>query len=476
MPNHSMKTTKVVNLLESFSPTDWSRMEKFVLSPYHNQHAEATRMFQYYKHIDWKNEYMLTRGAVFQFIAPDQPFDDQRLRHITSYLMRVAEAFLVAEEMKGKPMEHNLQLQAAYQRRKLENLYLSNYKTLLKKQEFRPLRDREYYEVDVRMFLNHYNSTMDRSGQGYHTLALLSQSMDRLFIIQKLQQAGRLLAHKQLHEKELPIGMLEEVLRYVAENDLESVPAISLHLNAYRMLADRNAEPAFRKLKQQLQEYTDLFQKEEIRALMIIALNYGIIQINKGRKEYIREVFELYRDSLSTKILFDNNQLSPFAYKNIVASALKLGEFNWTEDFIENYKSDLPELQRDNFYAYNRAKLLFARGDFSDAANILQKLYIKDFFTNLDARVTLLKAYFEMGEYQQIEYQLNNLQQLLRRKEVQTYHRTNYSNFSKFLNRMMNLQPLDKEAKSKLIEEVNAAEILTDRPWILLKLGVEGAS
>ena len=392
------------------------------------------------------------------------------LRHVTSYLMRVAENFLVAEELRGQPLEHHLQLQKAYQHRKLENLYLSNYKALLKKQEFRPLRDREFHEIDVRMFLNHYNSTMDRTAQGYHTLALLSEAIDRLFIVHKLQQAGRLLNHKQLHERELPLGLMEEILRYITENDLEKVPAIGIHLNAYRVLADREAETAFHQLKQQIKEYTGMFRREEIRALLLIALNYGIIQINKGRKEYVREVFELYRGSLTDKILFDNHQLSPFAYKNIVASALKLGEFNWAEEFIEGYQQDLPELQRSDFYAYNRAKLAFARGDFREAAQILHKLYIKDLFTNLDARVTLLKAYYELGEFKQIEYQLNNLQQLVRRKEVQTYHRTNYSNFGKYLNRLMNLQPMDVEGKQKLVEEVQSAEILTDRAWLLEKL------
>ena len=471
MQSHSMITTKVVQLLKHLSATDLARLEKFVLSPYHNQHPEVTRLFQYFQHVDWHNEYMLSRGAVFQFIFPNQPYDDQKLRHITSYLMRVAEAFLVIEEMRTLPMEHNLQLQAAYQRRKLENLYLSNYKLMLKRQELRPLRDREYFEVDVRMFQNHYRSTADKSAQGYHTLALLSQATDRLFIVRKLQQAGRILAHQQMHEREIPIGLLEEALAYIAANDLEKVPAIAIHLNAYRILADREAEAAFHQLKVQLKEYANMFRREEIRDLLLTAVNFGAMQINQGKNEYLREVFELYRGSLPDKILFENEQFSPYAYKNIVASALKLKEFNWAQDFIDNYKKHLPELEKDDFHAYASAKLHFARGEWKAVINLLQKRYIKDSYTHLDARVTVLKALYEMGDFETLSQQLNILTQFLGRKEVDTFLRNNYSNFKTLLQKLTQIQPGDLAAKKDLESEVENTEVLSERNWLLEKMG-----
>ena len=61
-------------------------------------------------------------------------------------------------------------------------------------------------------------------------------------------------------------------------------------------------------------------------------------------------------------------------------------------------------------------------------------------------------------------------QKQLKRKNVLTYHRDNYRNFIKFTRQLINLKPLDKEGHQRLLAEIKAADILTEREWFLNQL------
>jgi hypothetical protein len=95
---------------------------------------------------------------------------------------------------------------------------------------------------------------------------------------------------------------------------------------------------------------------------------------------------------------------------------------------------------------------------------------IEDLFTNIDAKVTLIKTYVEEEEYERLDYLLENLGQLLRRKKVMAYHQANYSNFISFVKKLVNLKTYDPGRRKKLVHDIEKAEILTEREWLLEKV------
>jgi hypothetical protein len=61
-------------------------------------------------------------------------------------------------------------------------------------------------------------------------------------------------------------------------------------------------------------------------------------KINKGKFNYLRDVYELYQIALDKNFLYDENELSAWDISNIMALGIQLRDYNWSEKLIEVYK------------------------------------------------------------------------------------------------------------------------------------------
>ncbi|MEM7039298.1 MAG: hypothetical protein AAF570_20150, partial [Bacteroidota bacterium] len=183
-----------------------------------------------------------------------------------------------------------------------------------------------------------------------------------------------------------------------------------------------------------------------------------------GAGEFLAEVYQLYKRGLDEGWLFERGQLTPWTYKNVVSAGLKLKDLDWVGEFIERYRTDLPEAAEVTFYRYCRAEFQFAKGEYRAVLRTFRFLQLKDPLTHLRARILQIKACFELGEFQLLEAQLENLRQLLRRKKELVYHREAYRNFERFLRRRMGLTPSDD--RSAYLRDLAATEIVAEREWL----------
>ena len=126
--------------------------------------------------------------------------------------------------------------------------------------------------------------------------------------------------------------------------------------------------------------------------------------------------------------------------------------------------------RRDGFYAYCMARYCFAIAQYEQAMSLLQEVEIKEQFTDLDARVLLIKTYYELDEFGLLDYSLGNFKQQLKRKKLQTYHATVYGNFAKNMSKVMHLRPYDKKAKAQLKEDITLTNAIAEKEWLLSKV------
>ncbi len=50
------------------------------------------------------------------------------------------------------------------------------------------------------------------------------------------------------------------------------------------------------------------------------------------------------------------------------------------------------------------------------------------------------------------------------------YHQENYSNTLYFINRLLKLNPFDKQEKKSLLKEIKQTKILGEKEWLLAQL------
>ncbi|MCP3932594.1 MAG: hypothetical protein GY705_26285, partial [Bacteroidetes bacterium] len=273
-----------------------------------------------------------------------------------------------------------------------------------------------------------------------------------------------------VYKTEYAIGLIHEVLEYVEKNNFLRFPAIAIYYYGYLALTNPIEEHYFKNLKETIFEYGHLFSHSEVRDIYLMAINYCIGRMNAGEKSYIRETFELYREGLKKEILFEENQLSRWTFLNIVSTGANLEEYDWVENFIHQYQDYLGEKHRQSFVHYSLARLNFERKDYTSAMRLLVQADYDDILINLNAKTMLFKMYYEQDELNALESLLESMRTYMQRKKVIGYHKANYRNIIQFTKKLVRINPYDEKGKKTLKKEIEAANPLTERKWILEQL------
>jgi tetratricopeptide (TPR) repeat protein len=219
-----------------------------------------------------------------------------------------------------------------------------------------------------------------------------------------------------------------------------------------------------------LYRISTLFPQSECRDLLLLSINYCIRNLNQGKTQYSHEGLELYKLALDQGFLFEKGEISRFTFRNAVAMGLKIGAFDWVENFILNTQNKLPKLHRDSMVSFNLARLAYEKKDYPQALEHLQKADYQDILLALAAKTLSLKIYYETQELRLLDAAIDSFKIFLRRKKVLAYHRENYQNFLKFLERLIAVNFSNMAKKNALRAAIFAEETLTEKEWFLSKL------
>jgi hypothetical protein len=126
---------------------------------------------------------------------------------------------------------------------------------------------------------------------------------------------------------------------------------------------------------------------------------------------------------------------------------------------------------RAPYERFCRAKLSYQKRDFSQVQSLLYDLSFDDVFLELDARVLLLKIYFETMEWRLLEGFLTAFERFVSRKKMLAYHAPNYRNIIQFTSKLMwwksGKKTFSAEEMLSLRQQIQRAKPLTERDWLL---------
>ncbi len=465
-----MKKSDLFHIIQKLPPENRRSLHKFIHSPYHNLRDDVKNLYAFLgKHAE-KTPLAITFENAHSAAYPNQPFDMQKLRYCMSYLMKVIERFLTVMEATTDPVQNQLHLTAAYRKLGLEKHTRRALERAVAMQDRNAHTGADFYEKNYLLESEAYFYAEGMKRTAPRNLQQVNQSLDLSFLAKKLKESCLALSHGAVANVAYDTGLLELILGYLENAPwLDQHPAIALYFYYYRAATSEDSH-YFEKLKNGLLQTGYLLPSEELRNVHLLAINYGIQRFNKGEESYLHEVFDLYKSALGKGILLENGRLSRFAFKNIAGIAIRLGEFDWTEGFIEKFNKAIEPRHRQNYTDFNLAKLHYARKDFDKAMHLLQQVEYEDVFLNLDAKVLLLKIYFEKDEMEVLDSFINSFQRFLQRKKGLGYHRENYLNTLQFARRLIALNPFDKKEKEGLKSEIEATKTLGEKEWLLEQL------
>lgn len=464
-----MKGSKLIKIFRVLTKKQQNRLQKFVQSPYHNQHKEVQELLVYLLNNEHYNY-----TAAHQYLYPQQVVEVQRIRNLMSYLQKLVDKFLVYEQLEDQELPAQLVLANVYRKQNLHKAFNSVIAQSSKLLEKTPHKNAGYYHSHYQLKTEEYLFNKQIKRTYVDDYQALLDNFDIYYLANKLKLSVIGLTHEAFFGAKYQHELLPEVLQCVEEKGLFSVPAIAVYYYSYQALVNPENREAFFELKANLEEHAALFPAEELRDIYLLAINFGIKRLNTGDESFAQELFELYQMGLKKDIFLEEGKFSRFTFKNIVSIGLKVDAFDWVQEFIHQFSPLLDHLYRSDYQNYNFAKWHYAKKDYTKAMQLLLAVKLSDRSIWMGARITLLKIYYELQEIAALEALLESFRIYIQRhkKDLSEYLQRSYLNFIKYTKKLLYHNFHDRPKTLELLKTIEKEQHLPERNWLLFQLEI----
>ena len=466
-----MLLTKPDHILRSFSQYELNRFDRFMSGAASDERLNAcwTYIRTFYKE---RIPEALDKGNIWRAAYGNKKFASLRYARLLSDLTKLLERFLVMEYTYSGDTDRSIALLNIYNRRGLSSCIEPLLKAADESVNKNTFRDADYflsrYLIDEQH--NAFIENLDRR-DSKKRLSQTMQSLDTYYIIQKLKFYASSLHYQKFLNIPSQLHFTDQVVEYAESKSFDEVPLVRIYLAIIYTLQEHNDAAHFDRLRTLLSRHIHLFPQQEAEQLYAFAVNYCIRMINRGDLTFVQKIFLLYKQQLNDGLLTYTGTISPWEFKNVVTIALRAKELKWAADFIKEYAPYIPDRDRDNAFTFNIARYAFAAARYDQVLELLGTVDYDDVFYQLDAKATLMKTYYELGEYQPLQSLKESFRILLSRKrQISDIQRAVYGNFVRYTLKLFRADVKDQKKIAALRQEIEKTKQMADKGWIMEKI------
>lgn len=472
-----MVNTKLFTLLQTFSGTDLQRFRKYLLSPFFNENEDFVRLF------DRVRSNLRTMGKTkpgaqklgyWQHLFPGQPYDDTRFRRFCSDLYKLALDYLSVKEFRSDSPVDSIYLLDALAPTKLDKHFEGVVRGVEQKQRKSGWKNAQFHFIKYMLGRQRHEHLEHRRGKtaNLQFLERADYHLDCYYFSKKLEHYCDALGYKKMVSLAADIRLFPDFMTYLQEHGFLVEPSVRAYYLAAQMNLFQEEEAYFRKLKRLLETDATCFRQKELQVLFIHLMNYCIdTKINNGHTEYYRQLFSLYRTALDKEIIFEDDELNPHHYKNIITIGLQVQEFGWVEKFIQDFTPRLPKDTQENALNYNLAHLYFYKGEYSKVIGQLREVEYPSPVYALGSKLLLLRTYFELKEDMALDSLIDSFRIYLRRHRLISRDvKQQYLNVLRFTKKLAAAAPYDRPGIEKIKAQIENCKALAVKKWLLEKV------
>lgn len=468
---------KSLEIIATLNSSETTKLRNVVCSPYHNKNEHVIKLFDY---LTTKQEPSLNEKECYQALFPKQPFKRQRLHDYLSMLFQLLQTYLALTHLQKNDIMLDIMTLKELRKRKISNTYIKTLRRTEKKLNANTSRNEEYFHQQFLLASDEDSFFLEQEVRESNiSIQKKADALDNYYLASKLKTICEMLNRQRIINVSFQVQLEEEIISYIKDhiNDYKSKAGIYTYFLIYNILSNPNSSH-YQEAKTYILEQHNTFPAEEQKDLFIYLQNFCIRQANKGQENYLEELFNLYTFQLSHNIL-TNPFLTTSSYKTIVTLGIRLHQLKWTKRFIEDYKNELQESQRENAYQFNLANFYYQTKNLREAKKLLMSSKFTDVFFEVNARALLIRIYADLEETDLLESSVNNFVAFIKRnkklgKEQQQIH-LNFALFTKnWLTLYNKASYYSKEVLSNRIQKTiqklsNTSEVLY-KNWITEKL------
>jgi len=471
-----MFTSKLIDILKSFSAEELKDFERFLNSSYFNREENVIRFFQAFRkyYPDFKDT-KLTKENIFAKVYPGTKFNDALIRKYISMLIKLSGEFLSFSAYWKDPVSKNEFLLRSLKERKLTKIFEHSFKLADELLDNSKYKDEfhYYHKFIAESVKNSLIETNDVIAPDKEILKETDYLID-FFLLRILHRHSVCISQTATYKIDLELKFLDETRSYVEKNWDKCNPLIKLYYSFLMIYIDidndKDNEQHYLNIKKIHEETAGRLSERDLHNTYVALLQYGIGEIQIGNHEYAAETMNIYKEMLARKMFYvEGIYFGSTHFINIVILGGILKEFEWTKKFIEEYYQKLDPKIKLNHYYFSLASIEFQKGEFDEALSCLSKIKYGDHLSRINIKNLTLKIYYELKSIDPFLATIDSYRQfLLKNKSITDSRREQCANFIDLLLQLLKAQEHPENTvflRKKILETQN----VMNKKWLLEK-------
>ena len=467
-----LREIKIYAALNQLNIYELNRFKKFLKSPYFNSNQNLVLLYTLLEPSLKNKQVAIPEKKEIWTQIFTQPYSDLKFRKLCSDLLRKFETFLAQESYEKNPLHRADYLLRAVNQKKLDPLVNSSIRTAKRISGQQLLTPASYYYYQYEYERSYYAITGFEVQRGeVSNVENIIENLDIFYIAEKLRYYCTVLSRQHVIAHEYDILFMDEIIKHIKVKEYDQLVPINFYYQIYFMHQEPENGNHFEKLKALIDQHIQHLPEVDAEEIIGSALNYCIRNINAGKGEFLRELFDLYQEFLNKELLFVDGQLTPWKFRNVIVTALRLGEYPWVEKFIHDYSPHLAEEYRENAITFNLANLYFYKKEYDRVLELLHQVEYEDASYNLNSKTMLTWTYYELDEIESLLSLLDSFRIFLKRsKSIPQNRKQHYLNLIRFVRKLVKVRIGDEKAIEKLKVEIDGTAGVVNKKLLLEKL------
>jgi len=463
-----------IRLLVSLSKKECDKFNEYLNSSYFNKIETLPKLYNLIS-----QEFKSGKKIYSESDFVQKTYGEQKLRKYKFDLQKLKEhfeRFIVLQQIEKEERLYNQIIVEDYLHRKNGCFFEQKFNRAKKCLNDLP-RDIYYYQhlYKIEELLHSYIIYFKDKRVGDTNLQAASDSIDWDFILKKLFCLVLMHNRQNIAKANYHFGFETYVIEYLKNMPVIEQPLINLFYQAYQILTGDNKNIAFEKLNLQLEQSNPKIAKEMVMILFIVIQN-NLKRIIEFEANLHQQLFDLYNIMINQIYIQTEGKLPITFFRNVVSIALELGEYDYVEQFIEDYKYKLfPEKLADSIYLYNKAKFLIYTKKPEQARTLIANLHFDDAIYKFDLKCLQIMVFYELKAYSLLESLISNFRIDLtpnRPPYISEENTLVYRNFIYAVNKLYQFSTSPNTTKNdiqNLVKYIKKTNQFSNRKWLLVK-------
>lgn len=462
-----MKNPQFLDLYLNLNAKQKAGFKKYLASTYFNTNKKISQSLEDLDgFIHLKIEAL--KPALFKKLYPEESYSDVKLRLLFSELLKQLKNFLFIEEKQVNENEKELFYIRFLRKTKQIKLFENQAEAFRTELKSNKAWNPDIYEIRHQLDMELLNYESFKNRFSYFDFRESSDLLEMDALIKRLRIYLEQLSHEAIGASSFEYPLIDAWVELAEKKSWNQTPELGIYIMALKMYRFPTEEHYFQEYLSLISRYEKDFDFERGREIYLTALNYSIRKINQNDQRFFGQTLQLFQHCVKFGWLLDYGVMSSLTYKNIISLCIRMNDLELAIKLLEDYKNLVNVKERNTIYSFNLAKIYKEQKEYAKALYLLNTSVFRDPLIELNARVEMIKIYYEIKEDELMHNQIKATANLMKRSKKLGYHREYYNNFLTTANRLFATKQILKSEKEKWLENIRLDNRLIEKSWLYL--------